>query len=79
MGADWPIMQKTNVNGTDCHDVYKYLRCNSVLFDQNTNQAGEIPWNWCKFLVDSNGNVVKYYGPRTDPVAMIKDFENICN
>ena len=71
-------MQKTNVNGEDCHDVYKYLRCNSELYDAAKGQAKEIPWNFAKFLIDADGKVLKYYGPKTDPNAIKPDFENIC-
>lgn len=40
---------------------------NSELYNAEKKQAGEIPWNFAKFLVNSDGKVVNYWGPRTDP------------
>ena len=74
-GAEFPIFEKCDVNGTECHEVWKYLRVNSCLFDQKQGRAKEIPWNWAKFLVSSDGKVVKYFNPRIDPVKCIKDIE----
>lgn len=61
------MMSKIEVNGQNCHNVYKYLRANSPLWNEKKKQAGEIPWNFTKFLVDANGNVVKYYPPEIPP------------
>ena len=69
-------MEKCNVNGPDCHDVYKYLRTNSELYDKDKQEAREIPWNFAKFLIDKDGNVVKYYGPKIEPNDIIPDFKD---
>lgn len=61
------MMSKIEVNGQDCHPVYKFLRANSPLWDESTKKAQEIPWNFTKFLVDSEGKVVKYYPPEIPP------------
>lgn len=34
-----------------------------------------MPWNFAKFLLDKDGNVIKYYCPDTEPKGMIKDIE----
>ena len=68
-------MEKCNVNGSDCHDVWKWLRVNSDLYDSEKRRAREIPWNFAKFLVDKDGKILKYFNPRIDPVATIKDIE----
>ena len=49
----------------------------SELYDSEQKVANEIPWNFAKFLVDKDGQVVKYYGPRTDPIECEKDFINM--
>ena len=59
-------MAKTEVNGANCNDVYKYLRVNSELYDAAKKQAKEIPWNFAKFIIDSEGKVLKYFGPKDD-------------
>mmetsp|Transcript_31128 Transcript_31128/g.47577 ORF Transcript_31128/g.47577 Transcript_31128/m.47577 type:complete len:90 (+) Transcript_31128:307-576(+) len=74
-GAEFPIMEKCEVNGIDTHDVWKWLRVNSVLYDEKKKRAKEIPWNFSKFLVDKEGKVLKYFNPRIDPVNTIKDIE----
>ena len=54
-GAEFPIFDKTDVNGENTCDVYKFLRSHSELYDKDKGEAREIPWNFAKFLVDSNG------------------------
>ena len=74
MGAEWPLMAKTEVNGNDCHDVYKFLRNNSELYDEKKKMAKEIPWNFGKFLIDAEGNVLGYFPPPTEPNALVEHF-----
>jgi glutathione peroxidase len=35
-----------------------------------TNEAKEVPWNFGKFLLDANGNVIKFYNPDVKPKEM---------
>ena len=67
-------MEKTEVNGTNCHDIYKYLRMNSELYDQEKEMAKEIPWNFTKFLVDKNGKVFGYFPPTINPAGLEPKF-----
>ena len=55
------MFSKVEVNGDNCHPLYKYLRRNSSLHDEKTGQTKEIPWNFGKFLVNSEGKVIEYY------------------
>lgn len=56
-GANFPIFSKTNVTGNSTCDAYHYLA-------QNT---GSIPtWNFCKYLVDQQGEVVQYFSQKDD-------------
>ena len=64
-GAEFPIFEKINVNGDDCHDVYQYLR-------QHVDGA-KIPWSWSKFTVDRNGKVLQFYEPTVDPEIILID------
>ncbi|CAG8484839.1 8903_t:CDS:2 [Ambispora gerdemannii] len=46
------LLSKVDVNGENTHPVYKFLKSN------NPNDSGNIKWNFEKFLVDRNGNIV---------------------
>lgn len=76
-GANFSVFSKIEINGTDCHPVYKYLRMNSVLKDTKKDTAQEIPWNFAKFLLDSDGKVRKFYAPDIRPEIMAKDIEEL--
>ena len=65
------MMSKIEVNGQECHPVYKFLRANSELWNADSGTAQEIPWNFAKFLVNEEGEVVKFYSSEVAP----KDFE----
>ena len=64
-------MKKTDVNGGDADDVYKYLRGTSDL------NGGNIPWNFAKFLVNKDGDVVAYYGPQRSPTSLKDDINTL--
>ena len=76
-GVTFPIFSKILVNGTDCHELYKYLRTNSSLYDKATDTAKEIPWNFGKFLLDREGKVVKFYSPDIKPSVLGPDVEKL--
>ena len=67
------MFKKIDVNGPNTHDVFKYLKWNSEL--KKGNSVGVLPWNFSKFLVDRNGNVVKYCTPHVDPKVLTDDIE----
>jgi len=54
----FPLTEKIDVNGDDRHPAYEVL---TGAF------PGDIEWNFEKFLIDRNGNVVKRYPPQTTP------------
>ena len=76
-GATYPIFAKIEVNGPNAHEVYQYLRMNSVLYDQNAGHASEIPWNFAKFLVNSEGKVVHYWPPQQGLKQVQMDLEKL--
>jgi glutathione peroxidase len=59
----FPIFSKISATGTDIHPLYKYLT------DKETNPqfAGKISWNFNKFLVDKNGNVLARFESSDKP------------
>jgi glutathione peroxidase len=59
----FPIMSKVSVVGDDKTPVYKFLTERQTAGDF----AGEIGWNFNKFLIDRNGNVIARYNSRTKP------------
>ena len=58
----FPLYAKVSVKGDDQTPLYKYLTTSA-----NPSLAGDIKWNFTKFLVDRNGNVVRRFEPQTTP------------
>ena len=54
-GVNFQLFSKVDVNGPHTHEVYRFLRRNSPLYDKKKDQVQNIPWNFTKFLVDSEG------------------------
>jgi glutathione peroxidase-family protein len=52
------MFHKDDVNYETTQEVYKYLRINSELYFEFWGTTGRIPWNYGKFLVNSEGKVV---------------------
>jgi glutathione peroxidase len=57
------MFSKIVVKGEGIHPLYQYLTSK----DSNPQFAGEIAWNFSKFLVDKNGKVVARFEPRETP------------
>ena len=75
-GARFPILHKDDVNGAQATDYFKFLRPQSGLYNAETQQTRQVPWNFTKFLVNRNADRVIYFNPRTDQkeiVNAIKD------
>ncbi|GMI85784.1 glutathione peroxidase 4 [Hibiscus trionum] len=68
--AEYPIFQKVHVNGAKTEPVYKFLKSNTSGF-----LGSRIKWNFTKFLVDKDGNVLARYGPNTAPLAIEADIK----
>jgi len=66
--AEFPVFDKVDVNGSSAAPIYKYLKSSKGgLFGDS------IKWNFSKFLVDKQGNVVERYAPTTSPLSIEKD------
>src|SRR5437763_6092937 len=59
----FPLMSKVSVKGTDKTPLYQYLTDATV----NPKTAGEIKWNFTKFLVDKKGNVINRFESAVTP------------
>lgn len=60
-GVSFPMFSKISVKGDDIHPLYKYLTT-------ATQFKEEIAWNFTKFLVDKNGNVVAKFPSKVKPM-----------
>jgi glutathione peroxidase len=60
--VSFPLYSKISVKGDDTSPLYQYLTTKA-----NPAVAGEIKWNFTKFLVDRNGYVVQRFEPETTP------------
>ncbi|KAK1372949.1 Glutathione peroxidase [Heracleum sosnowskyi] len=67
--AEYPVFQKVRVNGPTAAPIYKFLKSNS----KSTFWGNSIKWNFTKFLVNKNGEVIQRYGPTTSPLAIEAD------
>ena len=68
-GVTFPMFAKIDVNGENAHPLYKYLK------SERPGILGTeaIKWNFTKFLVGSDGTVLKRYAPRDKPEAIEGD------
>jgi glutathione peroxidase len=67
------LFDKVDVNGENTHPIYKYLKENV----KGLLNSKDIKWNFTKFLVDKNGDVVKRFAPIKKPLSMKKDVEKL--
>ena len=64
-GVSFPMFDKTEVNGPGRHPVYDEL----TAVADDSGEAGDVQWNFEKFLVAPDGRVVRRFRPRTLPDA----------
>ncbi|OAN42250.1 glutathione peroxidase [Mycolicibacterium iranicum] len=62
-GVTFPLLEKTDVNGAGRHPLYAEL----TRVADDSGESGDVQWNFEKFLVAPDGNVVKRFRPRTVP------------
>lgn len=73
-GVSFPMFSKIDVNGSNAHPIYKYLKKELSGF-----LGGKIKWNFTKFLVDANGKPVKRFAPITKPEEIDKYLTRFLN
>jgi glutathione peroxidase len=68
-GVTFQMFEKISVRGSDQHPLYRWLSA----------KAGKRPsWNFCKYLVDKEGKVTGFFGPKVSPLdeSIIKQIAN---
>ena len=69
-GVSFPMFAKIDVNGSDAHPLYKWLK------NEKRGLGGKaIKWNFTKFLIARDGSVVDRYAPQTEPAELAADIE----
>ncbi len=70
-GVSFPMMAKVQVNGAEAHPLWKWLTAEApgLLGSQ------AVKWNFTKFLVGKDGQVIKRYAPTDTPESLRKDIE----
>ena len=71
-GTTFKLFAKVNVKGKEAEPLFSYLKkAQGGLF------GNDIKWNFTKFLVDQNGNVIKRYAPTATPESIEKDIAKL--
>ncbi|MGP4071998.1 glutathione peroxidase [Piscibacillus sp. B03] len=71
-GVTFPVYKKVNVKGEDKVPLFKFLT-----EEKKGMLGGEIKWNFTKFLIDRDGNVVERYSPQTKPEKIEEDIKKL--
>ncbi|NVK58304.1 MAG: glutathione peroxidase, partial [Alteromonadaceae bacterium] len=71
--VSFPIMSKVDVNGSHASELFEYLKqaAPGVFGTQS------IKWNFTKFLVSKDRNMIKRYGPKDKPESLQNDIERL--
>ena len=71
-GVTFTMFEKIDVNGENSHPIYKFLKN-----EEKGLLSKEIKWNFTKFLIGTDGNVIKRYSPMVVPSKIKADIENL--
>ena len=74
-GVQFPLMQKIEVNGAGAHPLYRWLEAQAP----GLLGSKAIKWNFTKFLVGRDGQVLQRYAPQDAPAKLTKDIEAALN
>ena len=69
-GVTFPMFAKLEVNGDGEHPLYTWLKS-----QQAGPRGADIDWNFTKFLLDRDGNVLDRFGPKTTPEELTPEVE----
>jgi glutathione peroxidase len=67
----FPMFAKIEVNGGNAHPLYQWMKKQA----KGLLGSESIKWNFTKFLIDTEGNVVKRYAPNDTPEKIEKDLQ----
>ena len=70
-GVTFPMMSKIDVNGAGAHPLYQWLSAEAP----GLLGSKSIKWNFTKFLVGKDGQVIRRYAPTDKPAGLVKDIE----
>lgn len=70
-GVSFPLFEKIDVNGAAAHPLYRWLKSNA----KGLLGSEAIKWNFTKFLIDRNGQVIERFAPTTKPEDLQADVE----
>jgi glutathione peroxidase len=70
-GVSFPMMAKVDVNGASATPLFQWLTAEAP----GLLGSKAIKWNFTKFLVGKDGNVIKRYAPTDTPASLAKDIE----
>lgn len=62
-GVTFPMLAKADVNGPDAHPLFEALKQTP----DAAGEAGDVQWNFEKFLIAPSGEVIGRFRPKTDP------------
>uniref|UniRef100_A0A3Q0SPF1 phospholipid-hydroperoxide glutathione peroxidase n=1 Tax=Amphilophus citrinellus TaxID=61819 RepID=A0A3Q0SPF1_AMPCI len=68
--AEFDLFSKIEVNGDNAHPLWKWMKAQPK---GKGTLGNNIKWNFTKFLINKEGQVVKRYGPTDDPSVVEKD------
>ena len=72
-GVSFPVMAKLAVNGPDASPLFEHLKDSA----RGLMKTRAIKWNFTKFLINKQGDVVKRYAPRTKPASIAASIEDL--
>jgi glutathione peroxidase len=72
-GVTFPLMAKVDVNGDKASPLFDWMKKEAKGLMGSTS----IKWNFTKFLIDREGNVVKRYAPTDKPESIARDIEKL--
>ncbi|KAK8802605.1 hypothetical protein WA171_006282 [Blastocystis sp. BT1] len=67
-GITFPVMAKSDVNGSNTNEVFSYLKHSLSGF-----LGSRVKWNFTKFLIGRDGQPAKRYSPTTSPLSIEQD------
>ena len=70
-GVSFPMMAKIDVNGPEAHPLYRWLTAEAP----GLLGSKAIKWNFTKFLVGRDGQVIRRYAPQDSPAKLASDIE----
>lgn len=64
-GVKFPLTEKVSIISSEVHPIYKWLTTKSL----NQKLDAEVNWNFCKFILDENGQLLAFFPSATEPAS----------